>query len=114
MSDKLHVPRERIMYGHVGNGLIIWISETNMTIAHIAPDRTVKVYCDVSDETLVRIIEIAKTNDSTISATQDTKVFDIPPIKDAKYVLTASYVTPSYKKYTYTPVNTKYNDDSSN
>ena len=72
-------------YGHLGNGLTVWnrLEEEHgdyKTVAHIAPDRTVTFY----DEDMPRAVReeiqrIADTSEMTVSATQDTPVFSVPP-----------------------------------
>lgn len=71
-------------YGHLGNGLTIW-NRLEMehgdykTIAHIAPNRTVKFYdSDLPDIIKEQIETIAATTEMTISATQDAPVFTTP------------------------------------
>ncbi|MBR0312319.1 MAG: hypothetical protein IJQ98_08010, partial [Oscillospiraceae bacterium] len=73
-------------YGYFGNGLTVWNSleyehGDYKTIAHIDADRTVKFY----DENLPEIIKekirhAAATSEATISATQDTPIFNVPPL----------------------------------
>lgn len=72
-------------YGYLGNGLTVWnrLEEERgdyKTVAHIGSDRTVTIYDEempqaVRDE----IKRIADTSEMTISATQDTPVFVVPP-----------------------------------
>ncbi len=72
-------------YGFFGNGLTVWNSMEMKngdykTIAHIAPDRTVKFYADDLPEEIKREIQhTAATSDAKISATQDASVFSTPP-----------------------------------
>ena len=72
-------------YGFFGNGLTVWNSMEMedgdyKTIAHIAPDRTVKFYVDDLPEEIKREIQhAAATSDARISATQDAPVFSAPP-----------------------------------
>ncbi len=69
----------------MGNGLTVWNSMEQeqgdyKTIAHIAPDRTVKFYVDDLPEEIKREIQhTAATSEMTISATQDAPVFSTPP-----------------------------------
>ena len=71
-------------YGHLGNGLTVWNRlETEdgdyKTVAHIAPDRTVKFYDNGLPELIQeQIREIAATTELTVSATQDAPVFSTP------------------------------------
>ncbi len=73
-------------YAHMGNGLTVWNSLEEehgdyKTIAHIAPDRTVKFYVDnLPEDVRAQIEEIAATSTMTISATQDAPVFSTPPL----------------------------------
>ncbi len=72
-------------YGYLGNGLTVWNSLEQedgdyKTIAHIAPDRTVKFYVDdLPEEVKQEIQHTAATSDARISATQDAPVFSTPP-----------------------------------
>ena len=72
-------------YGFLGNGLTVWNRKElehgdYKTIAHIAPDRTVKFYVDDLPEEIKREIEhTAATSDARISETQDAPVFSTPP-----------------------------------
>lgn len=71
-------------YGHLGNGLTVWnrLEMENgdyKTVAHIAPDRTVKFYDNSLPELIQKQIqEIADTTELTVSATQDAPVFSTP------------------------------------
>lgn len=71
-------------YGHMGNGLTVWnrLEEKDgdyVTVAHIGPDRGVTFYDnDMPDSVKARIENEARTSDMTVSATQDTPVFDTP------------------------------------
>ena len=72
-------------YGHLGNGLTVWnrLEEEHgdyKTVAHIAPDRTVTIYDEEMPQTVRDEIQrIADSSEMTISATQDTPVFAVPP-----------------------------------
>ena len=72
-------------YGFFGNGLTVWnsLEQENgdyKTIAHIAPDRSVKFYVDnLPEEVKWEIEHAAATSDARISATQDVPVFSAPP-----------------------------------
>ena len=68
-----------LLSGHVGNGLAIWRWGQNEVIAHITPDRTIKVYKHVSIDDLEQILDLAKNDDRNISVTQDEKVFRTRP-----------------------------------
>ena len=73
-------------YGYFGNGLTVWNNleyehGDYKTIAHIDADRTVQFY----DENLPEIIKekirhAAATSEATVSATQDTPIFSVPPM----------------------------------
>lgn len=72
-------------YGHMGNGLTVWnrLEERDgdyVTVAHIAPDRTVTYYDpDMPEDVRAQIERTAQTVDMTVSATQDAPVFTAPP-----------------------------------
>ena len=72
-------------YGHLGNGLTVWnrLEEEHgdyKTVAHIAPDRTVTIYDEEMPQAVREEIQrIADSSEMTISATQDTPVFAVPP-----------------------------------
>lgn len=72
-------------FGHMGNGLTVWnrLEERDgdyVTVAHIGPDRSVTFYDDAMPESVrARIEHEARTSNPTVSATQDTPVFDTPP-----------------------------------
>ena len=68
-----------LLSGHVGNGLAIWRWGQDESIAHITPDRTIKVYKHVSIDELEQILDLAKNDDRNISVTQDEKVFKTRP-----------------------------------
>lgn len=61
--------------GHLGNGLIVWRTGTDETIAHIDKHRRIKLRCFVSSEELAEIQHIAETDDRNVSVSQDEKVF---------------------------------------
>lgn len=69
----------------MGNGLTVWnrLEEKDgdyVTIAHIAPDRSVRFYDqDMPDNVKERIERIARTSELTVSATQDIPVFTSSP-----------------------------------
>ena len=75
-------------YGYMGNGLTVWnrLEEVHgdyRTVAHIDPDRTVQIYDEeMPQEVRDKIQQIADTSEMTISATQDTPVFAVPPKKE--------------------------------
>ncbi|MBP5719307.1 MAG: hypothetical protein J6X53_10115, partial [Abditibacteriota bacterium] len=81
-----------IGYGYLGNGLTVWnrAEQENgdyKTIAHIDPERKVTFYEDnLPEEIRERIQRIAATDNSRISATQDTPVFSTPPTVPEKAV----------------------------
>ena len=72
-------------YGHLGNGLTVWnrLEEEHgdyKTVAHIAPDRTVTIYDEEMPQAVREEIQrVADTSEMTVSATQDTPVFTVPP-----------------------------------
>lgn len=76
-------------YGHMGNGLTVWnrMEEKDgdyVTVAHIAPDRTITFYDkDMPDTVKVQIEKTARTTEMRVSATQDTPVFSVLPITEA-------------------------------
>ena len=89
-------------YGHLGNGLTVWnrLEEEHgdyKTIAHIAPDRTVKFYVDdLPEDIQKRIQQIAAASEMTISTTQDTPVFSTPPLVREPASISADASEPSY------------------
>ena len=72
-------------YGHLGNGITVWdknreVGGDYLTIAHIAPDRTITFYeKDLPDYIKDEIERVAATAEMTISQTQDAPVFSTPP-----------------------------------
>ena len=72
-------------YGYLGNGLTVWnrLEEEHgdyKTVAHIGSDRTVQIYDEeMPQEVREKIKRIADTSEMTVSATQDTPVFAVPP-----------------------------------
>ena len=72
-------------YGYLGNGLTVWDRnrEENgdyVTVAHIAPDRTVTFYeKDLPGYIKDEIERVAATAEMNISATQTAPVFSTPP-----------------------------------
>ena len=76
----------RVGYAFMGNGLTVWnsLEEENgdyKTIAHIDPNRSFRFYDDSLPESVkTRIIHIAATSTETISASQDSPVFNVPPM----------------------------------
>ena len=72
-------------YGYLGNGVTVWnrLEEEHgdyKTVAHIAPDRTVTIYDEEMPQAVREEIQhIADTSEMTVSATQDTPVFSVPP-----------------------------------
>ena len=73
-------------YGHMGNGLTVWnrLEEKGgdyVTVAHIAPDRSVTFYDkELPEAVKAAIEETARTSEMNVSATQDVPVFSMPPI----------------------------------
>ena len=76
-------------FGHLGNGLTIWnrleeVDGDYRTVAHIAPDRTVQIYDEeMPQEIRERIQQVADTSEMTVSATQNTPVFSVPPREES-------------------------------
>ena len=73
-----------IGYGHLGNGLTVWNRAEEehgdyKTIAHISANRTVTFYGKLPEDILNKILTVAMTSDTSVSATQDAKVFSTPP-----------------------------------
>ena len=72
-------------FGHLGNGLTVWnrleeVDGDYRTVAHIAPDRTVQIYDEeMPQEVRDRIQQVADSSEMTVSATQNTPVFLVPP-----------------------------------
>lgn len=72
-------------FGHLGNGLTVWnrleeVDGDYRTVAHIAPDRTVQIYDEeMPQEVRNRIQQVADSSEMTVSATQNTPVFSVPP-----------------------------------
>ena len=72
-------------FGHLGNGLTVWnrleeVDGDYRKVAHIAPDRTVQIYDEeMPQEVRDRIQQVADTSEITVSATQNTPVFSVPP-----------------------------------
>ena len=72
-------------FGHLGNGLTVWnrleeVDGDYRTVAHIAPDRTVQFYDEeMPQEIRERIQQVADSSEMTVSATQNTPVFSVPP-----------------------------------
>ena len=72
-------------FGHLGNGLTVWnrleeVDGDYRTVAHIAPDRTVQIYDEeMPQEIRERIQQVADSSEMTVSATQNTPVFSVPP-----------------------------------
>lgn len=68
-------------YGHLGNGLTVWnrLDERGgdyVTVAHIAPDRSVRFYDKEMPESLrKRVFEVARTSNDMASATQARPIF---------------------------------------
>lgn len=61
--------REKLGFGYLGNGITVWDSNRKrngdyLTVAHIAYDRTVKFYAELSPEAIRRIENFAKYNNS--------------------------------------------------
>ena len=73
-------------FGHLGNGLAVWnrLKYENgdyESVAHINHDRSVKFYKgDLPDDVVSQIYRMAISSTATISATQDTPVFSVPPL----------------------------------
>ena len=73
-------------YGFMGNGLTVWNSREiehgdYKTIAHIEADRAVRFYdSGLPGSVKTRILHVAATSNDTISASQDSHVFSVPPM----------------------------------
>ena len=73
-------------YGHLGNGLTFWNSAEEkdgdyVTVAHIGPDRAIKLYDnDMPDNLKAHIDLLARTSHPRISTSQpEQRVFHTPP-----------------------------------
>ena len=83
--ETLELARYSLGYSHLGNGVTVWNSLEQQhgdykTVAHIAPDRSIKFYDDTMPGPIrERIEKIAATSEMTISTTQDAPVFSTPP-----------------------------------
>jgi hypothetical protein len=93
--------------GHMGNGLTVWNRAEEkhgdyVTVAHIAPDRTVKFYADDLPEAAKAHIEReSRYCDMNVSATQEGKVFNTPP--EPEYPMPdPSVKAPEMRDYGYT------------
>ena len=101
-QPEVDAPKYDLGYGHLGNGLTVWnrLEEEHgdyKTIAHIAPDRTVKFYVDdLPEDVRTQIEEVAATSTMTISATQDAPVFSTPPLVREPAVAPAEASEPTY------------------
>ncbi len=96
-------PQYKLGYAYFGNGLTVWnrleIEDGDYkTIAHIAPDRTVKFFDDhLPEEIQQEIRTLAATAEPTISATQDAPVFSVPPQKPEQERISDTAYFDSYK-----------------
>ena len=73
---------------HLGNGLSVWRPGENEYIAHISNTRQIKYRSDtLTKEEKAEIEELAKTDNRTVSISQDEKVFTIPPILDREFYI---------------------------
>ena len=99
---KPDTPGYDLGFGHLGNGVTVWNRlelryGDYKTIAHIAPDRTVKYYEDgLPEDVRAQIEEFAATSTMTISATQDSPVFSTPPLVREPAVAPAEASEPTY------------------
>jgi hypothetical protein len=84
MKHEKHVgPASALGFGHLGNGMSVWDRTRNyVMVAHIGADRKIQYRGEgLSDEQIEAIEHFARTDDSSISATQtDQKVFTSRPI----------------------------------
>jgi hypothetical protein len=66
---------------HLGNGLSVWIKDTDIPIAFINADRevTYRKKDELTPNTIAYIEKLAREDDRTISVTQDQKVFNDRP-----------------------------------
>jgi hypothetical protein len=83
----------RLNFGHMGNGITVWIKGTNDMVAHIQINRNVKFYDDphrmskpLTTKEKQYIDAYAQSANPTISATQSTPVFKNYTV--SKYVIT--------------------------
>ncbi|MDR2532339.1 MAG: DUF3849 domain-containing protein [Oscillospiraceae bacterium] len=83
-------PQEKVYdlsFGHLGNGVTVWnkaeeVNNDYRTVAHIDPDRSVKFYDkEMPEDVKERINTFAKTEEMSISATQNVSVFSVPPVE---------------------------------
>ena len=101
-QPEVDAPKYDLGYGHLGNGLTVWnrLEEEHgdyKTIAHIAPDRTVKFYVDdLPEDVRTQIEEVAATSTMTISATQDAPVFSTPPLVREPDAISTDTNEPAY------------------
>lgn len=70
-----------LRFGHLGNGITVWdksreVNNDYLTVAWIRPNREVKFYHPISKEGKKEIERFAREENPTISATQDTPVFN--------------------------------------
>lgn len=83
--EPLQASEFELGYAHMGNGLSVYnrLEEKNgdyVQMAHIGPDRTVHFYDNtLPGEIRAKIEHEARTTEMTVSATQDTPVFTVPP-----------------------------------
>ena len=101
-QPEVDAPKYDLGYGHLGNGLTVWnrLEEEHgdyKTIAHIAPDRTVKFYVDdLPEDVRTQIEEVAANSTMTISATQDAPVFSTPPLVREPDAISTDTDDPAY------------------
>jgi N12 class adenine-specific DNA methylase len=101
-EPQIKSPGYDLGYAHMGNGLTVWnrLEQEHgdyKTIAHIAPDRTVKFYVDdLPEDVRARIEHIAATSEATISATQDAPVFSTPPLVREPAPISTEASEPAY------------------
>ena len=99
---KPDAPGYDLGFGHLGNGVTVWNRlelryGDYKTIAHIAPDRTVKFYEDgLPEDVRAQIEEFAATSTMTISATQNAPMFSTPPLVREPAVAPAEASEPTY------------------
>lgn len=73
------VDESEIKAYHFGNGLGVYRNDEQESIAHISPTRHITIHRPVTGKEREKIKYIADTDDRCISATQEQKVFSIPP-----------------------------------
>jgi len=68
-------PSFNLKYGHLGNGITVWYENTDITVAHISPDRTISYRQNVSEEIKKEVFRISRVPNITVSVTQEENVY---------------------------------------